>query len=117
LDKHKAIVPVGMAFVHVALKLTLPSEWQSEGYSGLSFPILAADRLYPLKDNTELFSGPADHIQVHGDPEFAFEVAFGEGQIVDGEPVLPTLHQLVEFVERVIGIAERCVLSQHGGRP
>jgi hypothetical protein len=31
--------------------------------------------------------------------QFAFEVAFGEGEVVQGEPVFPTLSQLGQFIE------------------
>jgi hypothetical protein len=36
------------------------------------------------------------------DPHFTFGVAFGEGEIVEGEPLVPTLHQLAQFVEGFI---------------
>jgi hypothetical protein len=117
LDKHKAIVPVGSAYKHVWLNLRLPVEWQTEQISVFSFAINPGDREYPLKDGTELFICPTNFFETHNEPNFTFEVAFGEGQIVDGKPVLPAIQQLVEFVERVIGIAERSVLTQHGSRP
>jgi hypothetical protein len=43
--------------------------------------------------------------------ELLFEVAFGEGQIIDGQPVLPSLQQLIDFVERVTDIFARRVLK------
>ena len=42
--------------------------------------------------------------------EITFEIAFGEGQIFDGEPVVETLTQLIDLVERVVGIFERRAL-------
>ena len=35
-------------------------------------------------------------------PKFAFEIAFGEGEVVQGEAVFPTLSQLGQFVEGFI---------------
>ena len=35
-------------------------------------------------------------------PEFVFEVTFGEVEVVEGEPIIPTLHQLIQFVEGFI---------------
>jgi hypothetical protein len=101
----------------VILNIKLPVEWQGEGLKDFGIPIKPADRAYPLQGGTELFSCPTDFLHVSNEPKFTFEVAFGEGQIVDGKPVLPTLQQLVGFVERVVGIAERTVLTQHGSRP
>jgi len=37
-------------------------------------------------------------------PEFVFEVAFGEGEVVKGEPLIPTLYKLVWFVEGFVGL-------------
>jgi hypothetical protein len=31
--------------------------------------------------------------------QFTFEIAFGEDKVVQGEPLIPTLHELVQFVE------------------
>jgi hypothetical protein len=32
------------------------------------------------------------------------EIAFGESEVVEGEPITPTLHQLVQFVERFVAL-------------
>jgi hypothetical protein len=40
-------------------------------------------------------------------PQVTIEIAFGEGQIVDGEPVLPTLKHFIQIVERITNIADR----------
>ncbi len=37
--------------------------------------------------------------QMHMNPQFVFEVAFGEGEVVKGEPLIPTLYQIIQFVE------------------
>ena len=39
--------------------------------------------------------------------QFAFEVAFGEGQVGDGEPLMPNLKLLINFTERVVDIFHR----------
>ena len=36
------------------------------------------------------------------DPKFTFEIAFGDDEVVKGEPMLPTLSNLVEFIATVI---------------
>jgi hypothetical protein len=35
-------------------------------------------------------------------PKFFFEIAFGKGEIFEGEPVLATLAQLVSLVKGVV---------------
>ena len=34
-------------------------------------------------------------------PEFSFDVAFGEVEVVEGEPIIPTLHQLIAVCRRL----------------
>ena len=36
---------------------------------------------------------------MHMNPKFGFEVAFGEVEVVEGEPIIPTLGGLITFVE------------------
>ncbi len=36
------------------------------------------------------------------EPSFTFDVAFGEGVIVRGEPIFPTLSELIEGVEKAV---------------
>ena len=45
-------------------------------------------------------------------PQFRFEVAFGEGQIIDGEPIELALTQIVEAVEAIFTIFEWEILSK-----
>jgi len=59
---------------------------------------------FPLEDGTEIYRIPArlrdnPMAQMNMNPEFSFDVAFGEVEVVEGEPIIPTLHQLIEFVE------------------
>jgi hypothetical protein len=111
-DKHKLLVPVGMTqglIVHdmglilannsdLADKLTTPQKLSTP--PDLSIP----QRQFPLEDGAEIYRVPArgrDDLmtQMHMHPQFVFEVAFGEGEVVEGEPLYPTLHQLAHFVE------------------
>lgn len=75
----------------------------------LSIPINPADRLYPLKDGDEVFRIKAEARKSKFQPKFdlTFEIAFGEGQIVDGEPLVPSLRQLIDFTKRIVEIFER----------
>jgi hypothetical protein len=65
------------------------------------------ERTFPLKDGTTLVreplgSGPG--VQANAPYDFALEIAFGEGQIVDGKPIVPTLQEMTQFVEGAIAI-------------
>jgi hypothetical protein len=60
-----------------------------------------ADRMFPLKAGDVLFEGapdtdPDEHM------EFRFEVAFGEPQILEGEPLLETVHQMADLIGNVV---------------
>lgn len=69
--------------------------------------IIMPPPVFPLKDGAEICRIPArlrdkPVAQLYMNTEFVFEVAFGEVEVVVGEPLIPTLHQLIEFVEGFI---------------
>jgi hypothetical protein len=119
LDKHQSIIPVGAAYTHVTIKLLMAVPWDDAPLASPPISLRPKDRCYPLKDGTTLYviKAAARQPPIDENPQFTFDVAFGEGQIVDGEPVVPALQQLTELVERVIAITERRVLAQHARRP
>jgi hypothetical protein len=96
IDKHRAIVPVGANLADVRFAVAQePTTFKS------ALPMVSK---YPLKEGDELYRAVFHQPQFHAHSNFVFEVVFGEGKIVDGEPVLPTLAQLIDFVERVLRI-------------
>jgi hypothetical protein len=112
-DKHKLLIPVAAFYNKLALKLDVrqigannhpPARW-------LSGPPLEGK--FPLKDGDEIFSyaRAPDDMQDKSEFDFGFDVAFGEGQIVDGKPLIPTLTQLIDFTERLIDIFVRRILK------
>jgi len=75
-------------------------------FKGKTVPILdlflkPADVLFPLKIGDELFIDAPD-AEVNEKMQFVFEVAFGEPQIVEGEPLLETLRQLTKLVDGIV---------------
>lgn len=115
VDKHKLLVPVGMAYTSVILDFArafdnmpdLPPELNIPPDFSMPIGLRPADRQFPLKDGTPLFRVPVEGrsgpgAQMHNNPQFAFEVAFGEGEVVKGESLIPTLLELVQFVEGFI---------------
>jgi hypothetical protein len=110
LDKHRAIVAVGAAYSHFTMQIRMKVPWQEEPVEAPPIAIRPADRLFPLKDGETVFCVKAaartnDCSQAkYG---FAFYVAFGDGQVADGEPVAPTLTATADHIGRVLEIVER----------
>ena len=104
-DKHRLLVPVGAAHRNVIFRPHIPT---SDGIELplLSFAIRPADRQFPLRDGAELYREPLV-MAVNTDPQVTLEIAFGDGQIFEGEPVIETLAQLAQAVDRVIGAFDR----------
>jgi hypothetical protein len=113
LDKHKAIIPVGAAHRGVAFTIDCAG-MLNHAFGGdraplkMSVELTESPREFPLKDGTILYGEPLDHerLPYEDEPQFNFEVAFGEGQIIDGEPLIPALTQICQFVEVVFDVFE-----------
>jgi hypothetical protein len=103
IDKHRLLITVGSAFSSVnvapllerdfpgvAGKVTLPPLW-----------LKPADRLFPLKQGDELFADLPD-TEVVDKVGFAFDLAFGEPQVVEGEPLLRTLQGMADLVDKIV---------------
>jgi hypothetical protein len=67
----------------------------------LDFYVRPADKLFPLKVGDELFIDASDAEPVEK-MQFVFEVAFGEPQIAEGEPLLETLRELTKLVDSIV---------------
>ena len=109
LDKHQAIIPVGAASTGVDPGIVMNVPWHDEPIESPPFFINPADRQYPLKDGTIIFTirAKARDAAAKNKPKFKFDVAFGEGQIVDGEPVIPKITQFVQFTEQTLDAFRR----------
>lgn len=95
LDKHQAIIPVGSLLRDYAINST-------------DIISVVFSDVYPLEDGHELFRMVAvNNSYLDTDIKLVFDVAFGKGQIVDGQPLLPTLKQLIEFTERILHFLAR----------
>jgi hypothetical protein len=114
MDKHKAIIPVWAR--HKATGLTLdPVKIFPSIFAGIkAAPVgitIGIDGSPALKDGATLHTEPID-FPANKPPEFTVTIAFGEGQIVGGEPVIPALTQMCEFVEGVCATFEKSILSK-----
>jgi hypothetical protein len=104
-DKHRLLVPVGAAHRDMTVRFPI----KPAAFPDIEFPPITmrpADRQFPLKDGAEIYREPLV-MAVESNPKVTVEIAFGEGQIFEGEAVFPTLTQLVELTERVVHIFER----------
>jgi len=109
-DKHKLLLIVGDEYTSVVID---PASWMRQHLGPDNFPddltmpigIRPADRQFPLEDGDVLFrssQGSSPKQELHDDPKFTFDVAFGEGEIIEGEPLLPTLVQFTDVVEAIV---------------
>jgi hypothetical protein len=54
-------------------------------------------------DGAELFRVlAAARSQADMNPEFGFEIAFGEPEVIEGEPLFPTLPQYVQLIQGIL---------------
>jgi len=79
---------------------TNPTWWSADS----PFKVMTSSSkiMHTLEHEAELFRGHIDPSNVNMEPLFAFHIAFGEPEIVKGQPVVATLHQFVNLVEGII---------------
>jgi hypothetical protein len=96
-DKHRLLLICGAAHLSTAFQFQLSPTPQC-----LAMPV-PYHQTYPLKEGRELYRIPKD---VDGtfdqNPEFTFRLAFGDGEAMGGEPMLPPLHQLADLIDAII---------------
>jgi hypothetical protein len=109
-DKHRLLITVGSAFRSVNLGAHMWPAMQRSirellGNNEAVVPVLdayfrPADRLCPLKEGDELFIDAPD-AEVNEKMDFRFDVALGEPQVIQGEPLVETIHHLADFVDNI----------------
>lgn len=107
IDKHRLILAVGAQFqsmdigTHIASQIGTTAPEFKAFLAKMNIRVGPADPGFPLKTGFKLFVGDVDE---EPDPEqkFHFEVALGEPGIVEGKPLLATLHQLTTLVEGIV---------------
>jgi hypothetical protein len=110
IDKHHLLIPVGAAYRNFIVTMRIPKhpDWPAEPGAPEFFPPIALqpkDRMYPLVADAPIFrimAAARSSPEVDNNYQFTFEIAFGKGDPVEGEPVIPTLRQLADEVERLI---------------
>jgi hypothetical protein len=109
IDKHRTLLVIGGACLYISLG-TLSGGQVPPAFAGDYVPdtrcgtgtfFRSSRPVCPVQVGTPLHVCPADAVprrEVH----FDFAVALGEPEIVKGQPLLRTIHELVEAVEGVI---------------
>ena len=112
VDKHHEFITVGLAHEDVIIDfgaqmretaMRLGADWAKDTPS-MEIGIRPANRQYPLIDGTPLYriSAGVDLTEADMNPKFTLQVAFGQGEVVQGEPVFPALQQLIGSVEETV---------------
>lgn len=105
-DKHHAIVPVGAANkymnLHHSVKLPGMDDFGHEVVIGIP----PADRQFPLSDGLKI-GGVMKAARVETDiarmgTSFTFDLCFGSDSASAGEPLIPTIPDLISGVERAV---------------
>ncbi len=115
LDKHTALIPVGAGHTNIIWKANFTGLREMMGLtgSGPDVPPVVFNpnkTQFPLKNGDVVFDygfGDDKDGKFQGEFKFTFDVAFGEGQIIDGQPLIPCIQQFVDFVERTVEIFDR----------
>jgi hypothetical protein len=105
LDKHQLIIPVASAYKNVVLDFAAGLR-QLGGFEEIPPMPLALEPVgkpFPLVAGAELFRiNKAARDGSDMKPQFTFELVFGEGEIIEGEKLLPTLREFVAIVENIL---------------
>jgi hypothetical protein len=111
VDKHRLLITVGSAYRSANIgphaHRMIKQAWTDSGFNDAEkIPVLdiflrPADRMFPLKAGNELFIDGPD-AEVNEQMQFRFEIAFGEPQVVEGEPLLETLQSMADSVNHLV---------------
>ena len=108
LDKHRQLIISGSAQQSVIVDPTEILRKMQPDWNIPSMPIALrpAERDFPLKDGSELFSikKAARSDGVGENVGFPFEIAYSDGSNTYGEPLVPKMEALVTEVKRILGL-------------
>jgi hypothetical protein len=108
IDKHRLLVTIGTTYSSFVIDgvdmLRRMSPWVKDLPSML-VGVRPAVR-YPLQAGTPLVTATPEFFEQYPSLKATFDVAFGEPEILEGEPVVPTLRGLLDEVK---GLLERLI--------
>jgi hypothetical protein len=105
IDKHRLLITVGSAFRSMNVLAMAPPEFlkfitDNQIPLGPVF-LKPADRMCPLKAGDVLYTGRPDE-EPGKHHQFAFDVAFSEAKVAEGDPVVETVHQFTQLVDDIL---------------
>lgn len=107
VDKHRLLLAVASANTGIVLdaaahlRAAFP-EQDSAIFPSLEYVLCSGDGT-PVKPGTELFTVmAADGFPYDAEPKFTFDITLGEPEVLKGQPIMPTLRQLIDDSERLI---------------
>ncbi len=105
IEKHRLLITVGSMYESLDLGAYM-SALMGKAFPGQKIPTISlffkpTDTLFPLKEGDELFMGAPDE-EVNQNMQFRFNVALNEPGIIEGKPLLETVHQLTNLVDGII---------------
>lgn len=108
-DKHHLLLPVGIAVPNIITNtvsfpmLPFPMPFKSPRIN-ISFVRPLPTPVYPVHHGTELYRLPInpEGPQVDMNQKFSFGIAFGEGEVMEGEAIVPTLRQFTNVVDGLV---------------
>lgn len=95
-NKHEMLTLVCCVFRSLSFTTPAPT-------ATLQYTFTPDSSFYIVENGTELFRAKTPFAKMEVQPKLTFEVSFGKGEIAEGEPVVPTLHQYAGLVD---GIAQ-----------
>jgi hypothetical protein len=108
-DKHHLLSVVGARFEGVTIPMSRPPApwitdeiWNAMVQAASQIYLQPPDRMFPLKDGDVLMRNEIGELDPDYHPQFRFGIAFGQGEVVQGEPVLETINQLIGAAEEVV---------------
>jgi hypothetical protein len=110
VDKHRMIIPIGMVSATLTLKIVGNRIGSLRIIGGGDIEGFATYKRIKttLKEGLVFYLPPSGREEDH-DPNISFDLAFGEGQIIEGEAVVAKLHEFAQFTERAVKIFEEKV--------
>lgn len=111
IDKHKLLIAIGstnrlhsMTPIQIsALKrqfLGMDLDAYTAAQDAVLFQTESANTRFPLKTGDVLAVFPESEVNEH--MQFTFEIAFGEPEVIKGNPVIVTLHQMAHRIGDII---------------
>jgi hypothetical protein len=104
IDKHRLLVTIGISYESLGFDAAAGLRGLADWTKDLPVTMLylkPASR-YPVQPGTKLFIADASSFDEHEQLQFTFNVAFGEPQVLEGQPLVPTLRGLLNEVKGLL---------------